>query len=389
MQDFLKTINKYALRGGKSQFAGMKISKRYIAQLAGSLVIQGRLNHYCAVLTAQFIVSSEVIVVASRDAIQSISCDCCTLESHNLSHLPDVGDIIGAVTFGSNVVIGYSSGVAKLTSGFKLERNYMFREYTNNILSIAATPDGSCFATGGANAIVTVWSRDVKPVHFLTGHRDWVRFVKFTVVGGDQLQLFSTGDDGLILHWDPLAGTLLSRIDFLHGQDIHAFEVSWKSGYVAVAFDSPTIDLFKPKTESSTSAGVGVVRLERVGRVTDAHRSVSTALCFTNDSQWVISAGEDETLAVSSVHLSRRLFVCESFIVRRHCMTFMNTFTSLCVIASPPESSAIVVLACATDGAAVQWVINPETLRCSYTKKLQLQIGALVAIGVMQSFFDR
>lgn len=389
MLDFLDTINKYTLRSGSVTHIGGKISKKCAAQLVGSLVLQGRLNHYCAALAAQFMVSSEVLVVASRDAVQGISCEGCTLERQNLSSVPDTGEIFGVATTGNNVVVGYSAGVAMFSGKLELEKIYTLSEYTNSILGIAVTPDGSCLATGGANAIVTVWSRDMSPVHYLAGHTDWVRFVKFTIMDGRGLELFSTGDDGLVLHWDPLVGTLLSRIDFFHGQDIHAFEVSWRTGLIGIARDTPTICLYKPQISGRASNhAVGAVRLEQIGRIDDAHHSVLTALRFSNDSQWIVSAGEDETLSVSSVCQLKRVFVCETFIVRRHCMTFMNTFTSVCVLASPPESSAIIVVACATDGTVVQWVVNPETFKCTYTKKLQLHLGALVSMDVVRSHSD-
>ncbi|ESL06160.1 hypothetical protein TRSC58_06170 [Trypanosoma rangeli SC58] len=222
-------------------------------------------------------------------------------------------------------------------------------------------------------------------MHYLSGHTDWVRFVKFTKGTDQRLQLFSTGDDGLILHWDPLAGLLLSRLDSSHGESVRAFEVSWRTGLMAIACDSPIISLYKPREGGvTTSCRPEIHRLEHIGQITDAHRLVPTAVRFSGDSQWVISAGEDETLAVSSVTELKTIFVCSEFITRRHCMAFMNTFTSLCILASPPESSAIIIVACATDGTIVQWVVNPTTARSSYTKKLQLHLGALVGMDFVR-----
>ncbi|KEG12855.1 1-alkyl-2-acetylglycerophosphocholine esterase [Trypanosoma grayi] len=330
--------------------------------------------------------SNEVLVVVSRDAIQSISCDGYTLEARASASGPSAGEISGIAAAGGSAAVSYSAGVARYSSRLELERDAAFGGYSNNILSIAVTPDDNWIATGGGNATVTVWSRDMNPLHYLAGHTDWVRFVKFTRMYNDTLHLFSAGDDGLILHWDPLTGVMLSRLDYSQGQGIQAFEVSWEKGLIAVACDNPTIALYKPQDNEGKMAlrNGEVARLENIGRITDAHRSVPTAVRFSRDSQWVISAGEDETLAVSSVCEPRRMFVCCDFITRRHCMTFMNTFTSLCILASPPDSTVIIIAACASDGTVIQWVVNPTTSKSTYTKKLQLHLGALVAMDVVR-----
>ncbi|RNE97864.1 1-alkyl-2-acetylglycerophosphocholine esterase [Trypanosoma conorhini] len=385
MQELYETVSRYAGRGALSHTPGRLPPRKAAEQFLGSLVFQGRLNSLCAALVARFMVSKETLVVVSRDAVQHISCDGYSLQPRRSALGPTSGEITGVVTADGSVTVGYSAGVSRYSPRLVLEAEIIFDAYTNSILSIAVPPDGSCIATGGGNATVTVWTREMNAMHYLAGHTDWVRFVKFTKGGGQRLQLVSTGDDGLILHWDPLAGVMLSRLDYSHGESVRAFEVSWRTGFIAIACDNPTISLYRPRESGATlPCRPEMHRLEHIGQITDAHRLVPTAVRFSEDSQWVISAGEDETLAVSSVAELKTTFVCSEFVTRRHCMAFMNTFTSLCILASPPESSVIVVAACATDGTVVQWVVNPTTARSSYTKKLQLHLGALVAMDFMR-----
>ncbi|KAH9598279.1 WD40 repeat [Trypanosoma melophagium] len=389
MQELLETVNRYRLRAGSSFSFGKTVPKRAATQFVGSFVSQGRLNSFCASLVAHFMVSDEVLIVASRDAIQRISCDGYTLEAGNSVTAPGSGEISGIAASGGSATVCYSAGIAKYSSRLRLEGDVGFGGYSNNILSVAITPDGSCIATGGGNATVTVWSRDMSPLHYLSGHTDWVRFVKFAKGYNEKLQLFSTGDDGLIFLWEPLTGAMLSRLNYSYGESIHAFEVSWLDALVAIACDSPSIALFKPYDKGvKENNSSGLLKLKKIGEISDVHRSVPTAVRFSGDSQWVISAAEDETLAVTSVYEPRSRFVCCNFITRRHCITFMNTFTSLCILASPPESSVIILAACASDGSVVQWVVNPTTFRSSYTKRLQLHLGALVAMDVIRNGSD-
>ncbi|EKF29140.1 hypothetical protein MOQ_007093 [Trypanosoma cruzi marinkellei] len=385
MQELYDTVSRYTGRGTPSHFCARVHPRKAASQFVGSSIFQGRINSFCAALVARFMSSNEVLVVVSRDAVQSISCDGYALQPRSSTPGPTAGEITGVVTSDGFTTVGYSAGVTRYSPSLQLESELMFDGYSNSILSIAVTPDGTCIATGGGNATVTVWTREMNAMHYLSGHTDWVRFVKFTKGKSQRLQLFSTGDDGLILHWDPIAGVMLSRLDYSHGESVHAFEVSWRTGFMAIACDSPVITLYKPRE-------IGMIMpchpemstVENIGQITDAHRLVPTAVRFSEDSQWVISAGEDETIAVSSVRKLKRIFVCTEFITRRHCMAFMNTFTSLCILASPPETSVIIIAACATDGTVVQWVVNPATSRSSYTKKLQLHLGALVAMDIMR-----
>ncbi|KAG8343758.1 WD domain [Trypanosoma vivax] len=390
MQDILEAVNRYKLRGTSSFVPGHDLPRKIGAQFIGSLVSQGRLNFFCASLVARFTVSSDVLFVASRDAVQGISCDGFGIESLFSVSGFVAGEVSAMASSGSSVVVGCSAGLVKLSSRLKLHDSVVFDDYTNNILCIAVASDTSCIATGGTNAIVTVWAHDMHPLHYLTGHVDWVRFVKFTKPSYRKSWLFSAGDDGLIFQWDPASGVMLSRIDCTRARDIRAFDVSCEHELMAVACETPTIQLYRITSGTAVATHRSdVVQHCLVGEVADAHCSALTALCLSSDAQWVVSAGEDETLTVSSVKESRRMYICSQFVVRRHCMTFMNTFTALCLLASPPESSAIIVAACATDGTVVQWVVNPMTSRRSYTKKLQLNLGVLVGMDVLRGVTNR
>ncbi|ESL07828.1 hypothetical protein TRSC58_04479, partial [Trypanosoma rangeli SC58] len=239
MQELYETVSRYAGRGTSSHSTGRILPRRAAVQFVGSFVCQGRLNSFCAALVARYMASNEALVVVSRDAVQTVLCDGYSLQPGRTELGPTSGEITDVVASAGSVTVGYSAGVTRYSSRLQLQRELLFDGYSNSILSIAVPPDGSCIATGGGNAVVTVWSPEMSNVmHYLSGHTDWVRFVKFTKGTDQRLQLFSTGDDGLILHWDPLAGLLLSRLDSSHGESVRAFEVSWRTGLMAIACDS-------------------------------------------------------------------------------------------------------------------------------------------------------
>lgn len=383
MQEIIDTVNRYTLRS--AGFRDKPTPGFAARQFLGSLFLRNQLDTIRLSTIAHYMFSTEALIAVSRDGIQTISCEgnalwpICSVPNSSTSEISGV-----AVTPGGTLVSS-SSGVCYLEGGEpKVMEDRTSSSYAQNILCVSSTPDGKYVATGGGTATVTVWSSDLKPLHHFSGHTDWVRFVKFARGSSPALQLFSTGDDGVICQWDVLAGLLISRLDYARGQSVQVFEVCYYSGLMAITSNQPLIALYCSLSDSTTRAvGEDVLRLQPMGLITEAHQYTPTAAKFTNDSQWLASASEDETIALSSVADPRHCFVCKEFVTRRHCLSFMNIFNSICVLAAPPLSSVIVIAACSSDGTVVQWVVDPRTSKTGYTKKLQLHIGSFLAMDLI------
>ncbi|CCW61154.1 unnamed protein product [Phytomonas sp. EM1] len=389
MQDLLNAINEYGIGINSSKHA--KPSPHQAArQLVGSLVLKNRLNLLCASVVASFMCSRDMLVVVSKDTVECISCDGNDMRhegsASNLSHC----ELSAVVATPSKAIVASENGICCVTpSSLMIEKNssdFLTREQQHRILCVAATPDGSYFATGGGNAVVTVWSDEMNPIHLLFGHTDWVRFVKFARGSNPALQLFSTGDDGVIFQWDPLAGSAISRLDYTRGQSIQVFEVSFNSGLIAVACNTPFLALYRCRSDNRTKrSDDNVLLLKELGIISGAHDTTPTVAKFTEDSQWIVSAGEDEVLAISSVAEPRKIFICRELVSKRYCTTFLGTFNCISILSAPPHSSVFVVIVCASNGTVVQWVLDPRRSRTTYIKKLQLHLGVLISMDFIHN----
>lgn len=116
--------------------------------------------------------------------------------------------------------------------------------------------------------------------------------------------------------------------------------------------------------------------------ISGAHDGSITSAKFTNDSEWIVSLGEDEVITLSSIKEPRQTFRCLEGLTRHTCMALFNVLLSVCIIASPPASSVIVVLACSSDGTLIQWLVDPRDGRSSYTKKTNT--GTLISVDMYE-----
>lgn len=380
MQEIIDTVNRYTLRS--AAFRDKPTPGFAARQFLGSLLLRKQLDSIRLSSIAHYMFSTEALIAVSRDGIQTISCEgnalwpICAIPNASTSEITGV-----AVTPAGTLVCG-SNGICYLEGGEpKVTEDRVSNNYAQNVLCISCTPDGEYIATGGGTATITVWTADLTPIHYLSRHTDWVRFVKFARGSSPALHLFSFGDDGVICQWDALAGCLISLRAYSLGQSIQVFEVCYNSGLIAISSDQPLIALYCSNSDNTTrAAGEEEMRLQPMTLITGAHRYAPTAAKFTEDSQWLASASEDETLAVINVVNPQVRFICEQFVTRRHCLSFMNIFNSICILAAPPLSSVIIIAACSSDGTVVQWVVDPRTERTSYTKKLQLHLGSFLVV---------
>eukprot|EP00658_Telonema_sp_P-2_P013495 TRINITY_DN15109_c0_g1_i4.p1 TRINITY_DN15109_c0_g1~~TRINITY_DN15109_c0_g1_i4.p1 ORF type:complete len:305 (+),score=62.56 TRINITY_DN15109_c0_g1_i4:116-1030(+) len=288
------------------------------------------------------------------------------------------------------------------------------------VVAVAVSDDGTCCATGGTDGCVSLWSTVfAEQPKFFEGHSDWVTFIAFASIAMDTSStttdnmnnpttssplgssginnnntsntskpkrrqvIISGSDDGTVIVWS-LQGEILSVLEYSLGIGIRAMSVSQIGGggvmatptqtSIALAAEKPSIHLFTVSPSCSMRAA---------GVIHDAHAGTLTALTHIPSLNWVASSGEDEVVTISSMEAMIPLFKCRAFVSKRRCVSFMNTVTSIVIVSQPPESSVVVLVACASDGGVLQWIIDPRDKRCHYFKTLKLQIGNLVAMSKM------
>lgn len=122
--------------------------------------------------------------------------------------------------------------------------------------------------------------------------------------------------------------------------------------------------------------------LEMETLISGSHQGPITGAKFTKDSEWIVTLGEDEVITLSSIKEPRRMFRCVDGLTRHTCMGLFNVLLSVCIIASPPTSSVIVVLACGSDGTVIQWLVDTRNGRSSHTKKMHA--GALISVAMYE-----
>ncbi|KAK7197313.1 WD domain, G-beta repeat [Novymonas esmeraldas] len=383
MQEIIDTVNRYTLRGAASRD---RPTPGFAArQFLCSLLLRRQLDSIRLSTIADYMFSTEALIVVSRGGIQTISCEGSALWPLCAVPNASTSEISGVAVTPRGTLVCSSNGICYLEGETpNVAENRVPDSFAQNVLCISCTPDGDYIATGGGTASITVWSSALEPLHHFAGHTDWVRCVRFARGTSPALQLFSTGDDGVICQWDVLAGSLISRVNYSCEDSIQFFEVNYYSGLIAIASNTNIIALYCPKSDNTTrAAGEDVLRLQPMALLLSAHNGTPTAGKFTDDSQWLASAAEDETITLTYLVDYTQYYRCNAFVTRRRCFSFMNIFNSICILAAPPTSSVIVVSACSSDGTVVQWVVDPRTGRSSYTKQLQLHLGPLLGMDLI------
>jgi WD40 repeat protein len=288
-------------------------------------------------------------------------------------------------------------GVVVLNRDFSVQRTY-YNGHSHPVLSVAVTDDGLYVATGGCDAAVVVWSVEYGPLSVLSAHNDWVRYLRFTRGPVGKLLLVSAGDDGLMVLWDPLTGLALALVEAFAGHAIRAMDVTQRmivasgdyqplSGAAAAPAALHGADdahrIVSPGTFSVFELDAQRMTIcESSGGPLVAHETCPTVCAISPGEEFLVSAAEDERLCVSSIARRVVLWTCAAFASKRRCMSFMNVGTSIKVLACPPVSSVIVVVACGSDGDVVQWIVDPRSGSSQLVRKM-LSIGPLIDMAIV------
>ena len=195
------------------------------------------------------------------------------------------------------------------------------------VTALALHPERPLLAIAGDDHLVRVWNlSEMRCVHFLEDHTDWVRALNYSPDGN---LLASAGNDHRLILWDSMSGAkireqlssgqTLTAICFACSSDqiasvglgntLQVFDVS--EGTLVRELNCPSIDMraltFSPCGQHIAAGGRnGRIRVwdSRSGDVVvqySVHQQRIRGLAFSPDSRWLASCGEDRKVYVFSM----------------------------------------------------------------------------------------
>jgi WD40 repeat protein len=157
--------------------------------------------------------------------------------------------------------------------------------HTDDVRSVAFSPDGKILATAGADKVIFLWDTETyRPIGKLEGHGDLVKSIAFSP---DGRSLASGSDDTTVILWDvetqrPQGLAFVGHEDLVNGV---AFSPDGRT--LASASRDTTIRLWDIETRQST--------------VLAGHEDLALSVAFSPDGRTLASASSDNTVRLWDV----------------------------------------------------------------------------------------
>jgi outer membrane protein assembly factor BamB len=156
---------------------------------------------------------------------------------------------------------------------------------SNNVMSVAFSPDSQFMATGAADNVVRIWnSRTGKQLRSLEGHTDAIWSVAFSTDGA---QVISAGWDRTVRVWNSATGKQLAVLRG-HKDEIMTIAVSPGGLHIATGSADWTVRLWDLKSLTQVAVLAG-------------HNGSIYSLTFSSDGKRLFSGSGDETVRVWDV----------------------------------------------------------------------------------------
>jgi WD40 repeat protein len=160
-----------------------------------------------------------------------------------------VGGFLGTKAIGKKPRIEEDAFRVRLYDFASGELRVLLKGHTGNVMSLAFSHDSKLLISGAGRGDfgAIIWDVDqAKPLHRLTGHRDFVNAVGFTP---DGLRAITGSRDATLRLWSAMDGTLLKEMTS-HGSAVNTLAISPKDGPIASGDGSGEIRLWDAATGS-------------------------------------------------------------------------------------------------------------------------------------------
>lgn len=183
-----------------------------------------------------------------------------------------------------------------------------------SVKSLAVSPDGSIFASGGDDNNLILWDlKTGRRILTISAHKAAVNAIAFS---SDGKTLASGSDDKTVRLWDVRTGTRLRTLSG-HAGGVNAIALSGDGQTLASGSQDKTVRLW--------NLGTGEVR-----RIITGHRDPVNAVAFSPNGQIVASASTDNMIRLSNVRDGKRT------------RTFKGHSSGVRTIAFSPDSRTLI-----------------------------------------------